>query len=58
MTWKIISFTWDWTKKRKYNQVLNTKASKKKKKKCCDQGFFYLPPYVDLGSLPHLSPIR
>ena len=33
MTWKIISFTWDWTKKRKYNQVLNTKASKKKKKR-------------------------
>lgn len=31
MTWKIISFTWHWTKKRKYNQVLSTKASKRKR---------------------------
>ena len=40
MTWKIISFTWDWTKKRKYNQVLNTKAIKKKKRNAVIKDFF------------------
>ena len=46
MTWKIISFTWDWTTKRKYNQVLSTKASKKKKNAVTKDFFIFLLTWI------------